>query len=509
MGDKDDVPSGTRWAFFRHSIIGRLLACPPPRGELGAALDGLASQTWVHPTTRDPMRLGRSTIERWLYLAKDVGDPLRALSRKRHAQLGEHPSMGPGVREALGGLYAGHRSWSWQLLYDNVRIMAERDAAMGPVPSYATVCRYMGDAGLERHPRPRAEKPGQKVAREAFERRETRSYESTHVGGLWHSDYHDGSRKVLSPAGAWIVPQLFAMLDDRSRLACHAQWYATEDVRTYVHGKIQALSKRGLPRQDMSDLGSAMKAAENRRGLSMLAIEWTPTLPYSPEQNAKGEVFWSQVEGRLMPMLDDVEELTLERLNAATVPWVEYEYNRKVHSETGETPLARFLSGPSVLRESPGSEALRDAFRQRVTRRVRRSDGSLTVSGVRYEVPSRFRRLREVGVLFARWDMARVDMIDVRTDTHLCRLYPIDKERNADGQRRLRQPVVGAAILPEPRNERDLEAPLLRKCMQEYAATGLPLAYVPDDTWPSDAPEGVEDTGALEDSDDTHEEQDE
>lgn len=205
MSDDDRVPSGTRWAYFRHSVIGPLLACPPPPGELGAALSALASQTWVHPTTRDPMRIGRSTIERWLYLAKDVADPLRALSRKRHAQLGEHPSMGPAVRDALGGLYAGHRSWSWQLLYDNVRVMAESDPGLGPVPSYSTVCRYMGDAGLERIARPRAEKPGQKLAREAFERRETRSYEASHVGGLFHSDYHDGSRKVLLRTGEWVV----------------------------------------------------------------------------------------------------------------------------------------------------------------------------------------------------------------------------------------------------------------------------------------------------------------
>jgi putative transposase len=223
--------------------------------------------------------------------------------------------------------------------------------------------------------------------------------------------------------------------------------------------------------------------------------------------NGKQEVFWSQVEGRLLPMLDDVKELTLERLNAATVAWVEYEYNRKVHSETGATPLDRFLAGPSVGRESPGSEELRDAFRQRVTRRVRRSDGTLTVRGIRYEVPSRFRHLREVKVLYARWDMARVDLVDRHTEDLLCRIYPIDKEANADGLRRLRQPIHGASPLAPPANESDREAPLLRKCLAEYAATGLPLAYVPDETWPSDgqgewdSAQSVEDDGVLADDD--------
>ena len=42
--------------------------------------------------------------------------------------------------------------------------------------------------------------------------------------------------------------------------------------------------------------------------------------------------------------------------------WVELEYNRKVHSETGETPLQRYLSGKSVGRPCPSSETLRLAF---------------------------------------------------------------------------------------------------------------------------------------------------
>jgi hypothetical protein len=66
MRDDDDVPNGTRWACFRHSVIGHLLASPPPVGELGSALDALASRTWVHPISHEPVQCGRSTIERWL-----------------------------------------------------------------------------------------------------------------------------------------------------------------------------------------------------------------------------------------------------------------------------------------------------------------------------------------------------------------------------------------------------------------------------------------------------------
>ena len=42
------------------------------------------------------MHFGRSTIEHWLYAARNApNDPVRALERKVHARAGTHPSIGP------------------------------------------------------------------------------------------------------------------------------------------------------------------------------------------------------------------------------------------------------------------------------------------------------------------------------------------------------------------------------------------------------------------------------
>ena len=64
-----------------------------------------------------------------------------------------------------------------------------------------------------------------------------------------------------------------------------------------------------------------------------------------------------------MKMLDGVADLTLEFLNTATQAWAEVEYNHAVHRETGGSPVDRFTKAPDVLRSSPSSAALRDAFR--------------------------------------------------------------------------------------------------------------------------------------------------
>jgi putative transposase len=54
-----------RWAHLRFSVIGQLLAAPPPKGTLRCELHKLAERQWRHPTTGAPVRFNVSTIERW------------------------------------------------------------------------------------------------------------------------------------------------------------------------------------------------------------------------------------------------------------------------------------------------------------------------------------------------------------------------------------------------------------------------------------------------------------
>jgi len=142
-----------------------------------------------------------------------------------------------------------------------------------------------------------------------FASRERRSFEVQYVHALWHLDFHKGSRRVVRLDGSWHHAQLLGILDDRSRLCCHLQWYLAEDTQALVHGLWQALLKRGLPRMLLTDNGSAMLAEETQEGLARFGIVHLQTLQYTPEQNAKQEIFWAQIEGRLMPMLEGVEQI--------------------------------------------------------------------------------------------------------------------------------------------------------------------------------------------------------
>jgi len=468
------------WARFRFSVVGSLLSSPPARGALKTAIRCLAEKTWCHPVSGCDVQFSAVTIERWYYTARrGHDDPVGVLRRAVRKDRGK-VSLATAVAERLILQYHDHQHWSYQLHYDNLAALVKADPSLGPFRSYSTVRRYMQAHGRVPKPRLQAKgRPGEARAAERRQTREIRSYEAEYVGSLWHLDFHHGSLKVLTHDGQWLRPIALGILDDHSRLCCHVQWYLSETAEDLVHGLSQAIQKRGLPRALLTDNGPAMVAEEVTEGLVRLGIVHERTLPYSPYQNGKQEAFWGTLEGRLMNMLDGAAELTLEFLNEATQAWMEIEYNRAVHRETSCSPVERFAQAPDVLRSSPSSESLRDAFRLETKRIQRQSDGTISLEGVRFEIPGRYGHFREVVVRYARWNLGRVDLVDEQSGTMLAPIYPLDRGANADG-RRARVEPDGMDMPPDHTQCADgTLPPLLKKILQEYSATGMPPAYLP------------------------------
>ena len=480
MIDKRPGTAHGRWAEFRFGVVGGLFSAPPERGELGAALAALAQQYWTHPISGESTRFHVSTIARWYYGARGKPDnPVGALRPRVRSDRGQHrPCFAEAVWGVLAAHYVDHPSWTYQLHADNLRVVCENDDELGPAPSYATVRRHMKAKGwLRRAQRRDDDRPAARAARDARAGRESRGWEMTHVHALWHLDFKDGPLPVLSREGEWKHPQLFGVLDNRSRLACHLQWYLGEAAEELSHGFGQGMQKRGKPRSVMMDNGAAMKAGEIRQGLLDLGIEHCKIPDYSPEHNAIIEAFWKQINLRLMPMLEGVPNLTLALLNEATQAWVEFEYNCSVHSETRQTPIERLLCGPSVVRQAPSTEELRRAFRLKVDRKQRHSDGTVSIAAVRFEVPSQYRHLDRLTVRYARWDLSSADLWDDALGVVLATIYPVDREANANGFRRPLSPVCSSPLPAQPSGM----APLLRSYVDKQRQTGLPTAYLPKD----------------------------
>lgn len=479
--DQDRTRREVRWAQLRFSVVGPLLAAPPARGQLQAELMRLSEKTWRHPITEQPVQFGFSTIEGWYYQARaERLDPVGILQRKPRRDRGRQPSISDELHQILAVQYREHPTWTYQLHADNLKARVDNEPRLGLLPSYATIRRFMKRNGLLKRKRRRRgggqHSPGGKEG--SFEAREVRSFEVKYANALWHLDFHHGSVNVLSPQGEWFTPKLLSVVDDHSRLVCHVQWYRNETARELVHALCQAFMKRGLPRALLTDNGSAMRAEEVKQGLLRLGIVHETTLPYSPHQNGKQEVLFAQVEGRLVAMLENLDDISLSLLNEATQAWVEMEYQRRVHSETGQPPLNRFTEARSVARDCPATDELQLAFCSEQPRRQRKTDGTVSIEGIRYEIPAPYRSLDKLWVRYASWDLSHVYLVDETSGKPLCRLYPLDKAANADKARRVLEPAPTDSEHHEPSKPSEM-APLLEKLMQDYAESGLPPAYLP------------------------------
>ena len=71
-----------KWALFRFSVVGGLIARSPAKGKLRNELEKLASQAYMHPVHNRLTVFHFSTIECWYYKAKNAQDPIIALGFK-------------------------------------------------------------------------------------------------------------------------------------------------------------------------------------------------------------------------------------------------------------------------------------------------------------------------------------------------------------------------------------------------------------------------------------------
>ena len=103
-----------------------------------------------------------------------------------------------------------------------------------------------------------------------------------------------------------------------------------------------------------------------------------------------------------------------------------------------DSPARRSSASPT--RRTCSARALRASrfatrFAWKPSRTQRQSDGTISLEGVRFEIPARYRHFRELTVRYARWNLGRVDLVDRRSGIILAPLYPLDKTANADGRR--------------------------------------------------------------------------
>jgi putative transposase len=217
---------------------------------------------------------------------------------------------------------------------------------------------------------------------------------------LWTGDGLHGPKLADSAARAVLV----AFIDDHSRLLVGWRWGTGEDVFRLEAALRAGLMSRGVPEGILVDRGSAFVSSQLLRACAVLGVKLVHASPRAATTKGKIERFWRTMRDQFLVEIDDGVELA--ELNRLFSTWLEVVYQRRVHSETGQTPLARFdAAGAPPL---PTPALLREAFLWSVERTVTKT-ATVSLHSNQYEVDAALVG-RKVELVFDPFDLTRIEV---------------------------------------------------------------------------------------------------
>jgi hypothetical protein len=206
-----------------------------------------------------------------------------------------------------------------------------------------------------------------------------RRFEAELPNDIWQSDVMHGPSVLAQNKNR--KTYLIAFIDDMSRLICHAQFYLSENLNSYLDALRQALLTRGLPRKLYVDNGPAFRSFHLQQITASLGIALIHAKPYQPQGKGKIERFFGTVRRDFLP---GGRANTLDELNLALDCWLRDLYHNRQHRSTGQTPLARYAAHCECVRAAP--KDLSDHFRLQARRRVAK-DRTVAIAGRLFEAP--------------------------------------------------------------------------------------------------------------------------
>ena len=338
--------------LFRYSLVRPMaepgLAC----AERGALARELAGVDHIGPDG-EAVRVGRSTLDRWARAYRSGGfDALVPAPRSRPPRT---------AAAALELAVALKTEAPARTAMSVAAILAE--SGQGDV-SARTLQRHFARLGL--NTRPDGAPPKVYGRFEAKERND-----------LWTGDAMHG------PTVTGKKTYLLAFIDDHSRLLPGYLWTFSEDTVHLESALRPGLGSRGVPRAVLVDNGSAFVSAPFLRACAVLGARLVHAKPRAPATKGKIERFFRTVRSQFVVEAEARGIESLAELNTLFSAWVEVIYHRRVHSETHETPLERFMApGPPAL---PSREQLHEAFLWSETRTVTKT-ATVSLHGNSFEV---------------------------------------------------------------------------------------------------------------------------
>jgi transposase InsO family protein len=377
-------------ALFRYQLICPALEAGLSTKARGRVVRAIAARTHPGPFGGQHS-YARDTLDRWI----------------RRYRAGGFEALAPSIRQPGARIDTEVLELAVALKRENpVRTVAQvariLRASSGCSPSESTLLRLFHRHELMGPP------AGTGVV---FGRFEARHPNERWVGDALHAP-KIGGRKTY----------LFAFLDDHSRLAVGYRFGFAEDTVRLAAALEPALAARGVPAATYVDNGSAFVDSWLLRACAKLGIRLVHSTPHRPQGRGKIERFFRTVRDQFLVEVADTSaaELAAQQytpaqalleLNGHFTAWIEQVYHHRVHSETGQTPLARWNDGWDALGHGPvmaSADALTEAFLWSTHRTVTKV-GTVSLHGNVYQVEAALVG-RKVELVFSPFNLHHIDV---------------------------------------------------------------------------------------------------
>lgn len=361
----DDPIYRQQLAWFRYAVIAPLLA-PEPGRTLKQRIEEQAERVWTFPDggTRS---IGFGTIEKWLYAYRLGG--IEALRVRLRQDAGSFRGIDEDTAGRINQILHDHPKLRTHAIIEHLNI---ENLLGDPPPSHSTLYRYI-----------KAQRPSSGRSEPQMQRR---SFEAPYAGYLWQADIMYGPHlPVKLPNGRTRKQQIYliAVLDDHSRLLCHGEFFARQDLAAWLCCLETAVRKRGVPCKLYCDNGQVFTSDQIRRIAAALGIELLHTRVRDAAAKGKIERLFQKVRRSFLePAMEMAPPKTLDEINEKFFTWMENGHNHREHSAFNETPIRRFMESSSHLRTLPADSA--GLFHVSYTRLVKK-DGTFSLHGVRFE----------------------------------------------------------------------------------------------------------------------------
>ena len=355
-------------AIFWCSLLGPILLGEIPPEETASFLRELAAEERRFPDGKR-RKPSLTTLRRKLRLYREGG--FEALARKRRSDRGKPRVHSAAILEKAVDIKRDQPRRSHLVI--NKFLCAEH----GTTVPKSTIYRHLKKAGATRL----------KLGVEKRKVRRRWSRDSTNA--LWLGDFEEGP--YVLHEGEVLPTYLSAFIDCHSRALIEGRYYLRQNFDILIDSLLRAWAVHGAPQEIYVDRAKIYLAKALKAACHALEIRLIHRGSGDAPPGGLIERLFETVQSQFEAEVRAGHILTLPDLNHGFTAWTVVGYQREIHTETGETPEARYQAGLRGPLRYVDIERVREFFLRRETRRVHPDFSDVQLFRRFYRVDKRLR----------------------------------------------------------------------------------------------------------------------